>query len=144
MKIGVPKETKDREYRVGLVPAGARALTDAGHTVLVERGAGVGSGFPDESYRENAAVLVDVDEAWAAPDLVVKVKEPNPTEVRRLRAAQTLFTYLHLAAEPNLVASLCEADVYAIAYETVRDTEGAFPVLAPMSEVAGRLAVQIA
>jgi len=143
MRIGVPRETKDREFRVGLVPDGVRALVRDGHEVLVECGAGLGSGFSDERYAELGAQLVDVEEAWSGPDLVVKVKEPNAEEVTRLRPGQILFTYLHLAAAPELVAQLREADVYAIAYETIRQPDGSFPILAPMSEVAGRLAIQI-
>jgi alanine dehydrogenase len=142
MRIGVPRETKDREFRVGLIPDGARALVRAGHDVWVERDAGVGSGFADDVYAEAGARLVSTEEAWSDPDLVVKVKEPNPEEVRRLRSGQILFTYLHLAANAELTSALREADVYAIAYETVRNEDGSFPVLAPMSEVAGRLAVQ--
>jgi alanine dehydrogenase len=143
MRIGVPKETMDREYRVGLVPDGAAALTSAGHEVFIERGAGCGSGFDDAAYEAVGARLVDAEEAWCAAELVVKVKEPNPVEVKKLRSGQTLFTYLHLAPNPDLTRSLQEADVCAIAYETVQHTDGSFPVLAPMSEVAGRLAAQI-
>jgi alanine dehydrogenase len=143
VRIGVPKETKDREYRVGLVPDGAAALVSAGHEVVVERAAGSGSGFDDAAYEAAGARLVDAEEAFASVDLIVKVKEPNEVEVGRLRTGQTLFTYLHLAPNPDLTAQLCEADVYAIAYETVQHEDGTFPVLAPMSEVAGRLAAQI-
>ncbi len=143
MKIGVPRETKDREYRVGMVPDGARILTSAGHSVIVERGAGLGSGFEDALYEAAGATLVDVEEAWSAPDLVVKVKEPNPVETARLRSGQVVFTYLHLAADPDLVDRMRAADVIAIAYETIQNRDGTFPVLAPMSEVAGRLATQI-
>jgi alanine dehydrogenase len=143
MKIGVPRETKVMELRVGLVPDGARELVEAGHEVLVERGAGEGSGFSDAAYAAAGARPVDTDEAWSGADLVVKVKEPQPDEVDRLRRGQTLFTYLHLAAAPELARALCDADVVAIAYETIQSPDGTFPVLAPMSEVAGRLAVQI-
>ncbi|MGH0035263.1 MAG: alanine dehydrogenase [Myxococcota bacterium] len=143
MKIGVPTETKDREFRVGLVPSGAQLLTDAGHRVLVQKGAGLGSGFGDAEYEAAGAALVDAETAWSEPDIVVKVKEPNPSESALLRSGQTLFTYLHLAAAPALVDALREADVFAIAYETIQNPDGTFPVLAPMSEVAGRLAVQI-
>jgi alanine dehydrogenase len=141
--IGVPKETKDREFRVGLVPEGVRALSAAGHQILVEQAAGLGSGFPDEEYAAAGARTVDVDEVWSTPDLVVKVKEPSADEIPRLRAGQALFTYLHLAAAVELTRSLQEADVIALAYETIQHPDGSFPVLAPMSEVAGRLAVQI-
>ncbi len=143
MKIGVPRETKDREYRVGLVPDGATSLVRSGHAVLVERGAGMGSGFADEAYEKAGARLVDAEEAWSSVDLIVKVKEPNEVEVLRLRAGQVLFTYLHLAAAPELTRALLEKDIKAIAYETVQQDDGACPVLAPMSEVAGRLAAQI-
>jgi alanine dehydrogenase len=143
MKIGVPKETKDNEFRVGMTPDGARQLAAHGHTVLVERGAGAGSGFADAAYADAGAQLVDVETAWSTPDLVTKVKEPNAQEVARLRKGQTLFTYLHLAPNRPLTESLLAADVVGIAYETVQFPDGSFPVLAPMSEVAGRLAVQI-
>ena len=143
MRIGVPKETKDREFRVGLVPDGASALVKAGHDVWIEGGAGIGSGFSDDTYRQAGARVVSAEEAWTEPDLVVKVKEPNEDEVQCLRAGQILFTYLHLAAAPGLTAALQDADVYAIAYETIKQEDGSFPVLAPMSEVAGRLAVQV-
>jgi alanine dehydrogenase len=143
MKIGVPRESKDQEFRVGVVPDGVRLLGEAGHEVLVERGAGEGSGFSDDAYARVGAGLVDMEAAWSEPDLIVKVKEPNPSEIALLRSGQTLFTYLHLAAAPELTRQLCEADVMGIAYETIRDPDGSFPVLAPMSEVAGRLATQI-
>jgi alanine dehydrogenase len=143
MRIGVPREIKDMEFRVGMVPDGVRQLADAGHELLVERGAGEGSGFPDEAYARAGARLVDAEEVYGAPDLIVKVKEPQPPEIRRMRSGQALFTYLHLAASPDLAEALRAADVVAIAYETIQDPDGSFPVLAPMSEVAGRLAVQI-
>ena len=143
MKIGVPRETKDNEFRVGLTPDGTRQLVGAGHRVLVERGAGRGSGFSDDEYTRAGAQLVDVEEAWSAPDLVVKVKEPNPREMALLHAGQTLFAYLHLAPNRSLTEALLGAGVQAIAYETIQFPDGSFPVLAPMSEVAGRLAVQI-
>jgi len=143
MRIGVPRETKDQEYRVGLTPAGARQLVGEGHVVLVEPGAGDGSGFADEEYARAGARLVDVEEVWSAPELVVKVKAPNPLEVERLRAGQTLFAYLHLAPDRRLTEKLLAAEVQAIAYETIQLSDGTFPVLAPMSEVAGRLAIQI-
>jgi len=143
MRIGVPKETKDREFRVGLVPSGAAVLVKQGHDVWVETGAGSGSGFSDEAYQQAGARIVSSEEAWSEPELVVKVKEPNADEVLGLHAGQILFTYLHLAAAPGLTAALRAADVYAIAYETVQNPDGSSPILAPMSEVAGRLAVQI-
>jgi alanine dehydrogenase len=143
VRVGVPKETKDREYRVGLVPDGAATLVQAGHEVFVEVEAGAGSGFEDDAYAAAGARLVSVDEAWSDVDLIVKVKEPNTTEVKGLRSGQILFTYLHLAAAPELAESLLAADIHAIAYETIQQPDGACPVLAPMSEVAGRLAAQI-
>jgi alanine dehydrogenase len=143
MRIGVPREVKDLEFRVGMVPDGVRRLVSLGHELLVERGAGLGSGFTDEAYASAGARLVAREEVWSAPDLIVKVKEPQPGELPLLRSGQTLFTYLHLAAAPELTRALLEADVIAIAYETIQMPDGSFPVLAPMSEVAGRLAVQI-
>jgi alanine dehydrogenase len=141
--IGVPRETKDREFRVGIVPDGVRVLCAAGHRVSVERGAGEGSGFSDDQYRAAGATCVDAASAWHDVDLIVKVKEPNEAESALLRPGQLLFTYLHLAAAPALADRLLASGVLAIAYETIRNPDGTFPVLAPMSEVAGRLAVQI-
>ena len=115
MKIGVPRETKDQEFRVGMTPDGARLLGEEGHTILVERGAGQGSGFSDEAYTRTGAKLVDTETAWSEPELIIKVKEPNSKEVGYLRAGQVLFTYLHLAAAPELVERLCAADVIGIA-----------------------------
>jgi alanine dehydrogenase len=126
-----------------MTPDGARLLVSRGHEILVEAGAGLGSGFTDDVYRDAGARLVGVDEAWSTPDLIVKVKEPNPSEAGRLRAGQVIFTYLHLAAAPQLLGHLLEADIVGIAYETIQNADGSFPVLAPMSEVAGRLAAQI-
>jgi alanine dehydrogenase len=142
MKIGVPRETKVLEFRVALVPDGAAVLCAAGHEVCIERGAGEDSGFDDADFQARGAKLVEREEAWSA-DLVVKVKEPQPDEVSLLRPGAVLFTYLHLAANAELTRRLTAADVYALAYETIRNPDGSFPVLAPMSEVAGRLAVQI-
>jgi alanine dehydrogenase len=143
MRIGVPRELKTMEFRVGLVPDGARELVAAGHEVVVERGAGAGSGFTDEAFAAAGAKLAEVEEVWASAELVVKVKEPQPVEIARMHAGQVLFCYLHLAAAPEVARGLLEADVVAIAYETIQHPDGSFPVLAPMSEVAGRLAVQI-
>lgn len=143
MQIGVPRETKDHEDRVALTPDGARQLVTDGHRVLVERGAGEGSGFADEHYARAGATLVGVDEAWGDAELVVKVKEPDAAETARLRAGQTLFAYLHLAPNRALTEGLLAAGVRAIAYETIQHADGTFPVLAPMSEVAGRLAIQV-
>ncbi len=143
MRIGVPRESKTMEFRVGLVPDAVRSLCRAGHQLLVERGAGLGSGFPDASFAEAGATLSSREEAWSQPELIVKVKEPQPDEIGFLRRGQVLFTYLHLAANPTLTRSLLDAGVIGIAYETIQNPDGTFPVLAPMSEVAGRLAVQV-
>lgn len=144
MIVGVPKEIKDNEYRVALTPFGAEALVRAGHRVLVQAGAGEGSGFSDDEYRRaGAEVVADAAEAWAA-ELVVKVKEPQPTEYQYLREGLILFAFLHLAAAPELARQLVERGVTAIAYETVRLPDGSLPLLAPMSAIAGRMAPQIA
>lgn len=144
MTIGVPKEIKDHETRVGLVPAGVIALREAGHRVLVQRSAGEGSSIPDEQYEQAGAELVaTAAEVWQRADLVVKVKEPQPAEYEFLRPGLILFTYLHLAPLPELTGRLLERRVNAVAYETIREPDGSLPLLTPMSEVAGRLAVQI-
>lgn len=143
MKIGTPTEIKNNENRVGITPAGAHELTHHGHRVLVQSGAGTGSGFTDEAYRTaGATVLTSADEVWAESDLLIKVKEPVETEYPRLRAGQILFTYLHLAASRACTDALLDAGTTAIAYETVQLGDHSLPLLAPMSEVAGRLAVQ--
>ncbi|KAB8192631.1 alanine dehydrogenase [Nonomuraea phyllanthi] len=144
MKIGVPREVKNSEYRVALTPAGVHELVRHGHQVFVEREAGLGSSIPDAGYAAAGAVLVqDADEVWAAGDLVMKVKEPVPEEYHRLREGQVLFTYLHLAASKGCTRALLDSGCTAIAYETVQTPDGALPLLAPMSEVAGRLAPQV-
>lgn len=144
MKVGVPKEIKTHEYRVGLTPAGARELAMQGHRVVVERGAAAAIGFPDESYRNAGADVVDTAaEVFAVAELVVKVKEPQPTEIAMLRQGQVLFTYLHLAADKAQTEGLIRSGATCIAYETVTDRSGALPLLAPMSEVAGRMSVQV-
>ncbi|GBC77860.1 Alanine dehydrogenase [bacterium HR08] len=144
MIIGVPKELKPDEYRVGLVPAGVKALSEEGHTVYIEAGAGEGSGISDREYEEaGARILEDPDEVWARADLIIKVKEPIPIEYARLREGQILFTYLHLAPAPELTRELLARKVTGIAYETITDAEGRLPLLTPMSEVAGRMAVQV-
>jgi alanine dehydrogenase len=140
--VGVPREIKPGEQRVALTPAGARALGEAGHRVVVERGAGGGSSIRDEEYAREGATPAGVDEVWAQAEMILKVKEPLAEEYGRLRAGQILFTYLHLAPAPDLARALQRADVVAIAYETVQRPDGSLPLLAPMSEVAGRLAVQ--
>ncbi len=143
MRIGVPKEIKNRERRVALTPDHVQELAAAGHALDIERGAGAGAGFADEAYRQAGAVIVDTAaEAWDR-ELVVKVKEPLPVEYPFLRPGLTLFTYLHLAAAPGLAHELCVRGVQAIAYETVQTADGRLPLLAPMSQVAGRVAVQM-
>jgi alanine dehydrogenase len=144
MIIGVPKEVKDQEARVGLLPSGAKSLVESGHRVLAQTGAGLGSSLPDEDYREAGAEIVPTAEAlWSASDLVVKVKEPQPSEYPFLRPGLTLFTYLHLAPLPDLTDALLAARVNAVAYETIREQDNSLPLLTPMSEVAGRMAVQV-
>lgn len=144
MRVGVPKEIKNNEFRVAVTPAGVHELVSRGHEVLVESGAGVGSSIPDEDYAAAGAILLDTAaEVWAAAELVLKVKEPVEREHELIRPGQVLFTYLHLAADRALTDALLAADVTAIAYETVQTSDGALPLLAPMSEVAGRLAPQV-
>lgn len=142
MIIGVPKEIKTGEQRVALTPAGVHALVDHGHQVLIEPGAGVGSGFRDEEYTQLGATLEPAEAVWAEADLLLKVKEPIRSEYPRLRAKQILFTYLHLAAVPDLTRALQKSGTIALAYETVQRADGSLPLLTPMSEVAGRLSVQ--
>ena len=143
MIIGLPKEIKDNEYRVAVTPGGVRQLVDSGHEVLVQAGAGEGSGFSDDEYDWGGASIVgDGNEAWAA-DLIVKVKEPQPSEYGLMRPGLTLFTYLHLAVENELTLAMIEHGVTGIAYETVEEANGGLPLLTPMSEVAGRMAVQV-
>jgi len=144
MRVGVPKEIKADENRVSLTPAGVLALRRDGHEVLVERGAGEGSGFADTQYRDAGATLVDgAEDAWTGADLVIKVKEPLPVEYGYFRPDLVLFTYLHLAPERELTQALVESGITAVAYETVRARDGSLPLLTPMSEVAGRMATQI-
>ncbi len=144
MKIGVPKEVKNHEYRVALTPVGAHELTQHGHDVVVQRGAGVGSQIPDEEYvAAGAKLLDDADDVWGSVDMVLKVKEPIAEEYHRLREGLTLFTYLHLAADKPLTQELVDRKTTAIAYETVQLPSGGLPLLYPMSEVAGCLAPQV-
>jgi alanine dehydrogenase len=143
MRVGVAREIKPDEYRVALTPAGARELRHFGHDVLVERGAGEGSAFGDEQYRAAGARIVERDDVWADAELLLKVKEPIEEEYGRLRAEQTLFTYLHLAPAPELTRALIDSGATCIAYETVETDDHRLPLLAPMSEVAGRLAPQM-
>jgi alanine dehydrogenase len=144
MRIGVPKEIKVHEYRVGLVPAAVRELVDAGHQVLVETGAATGIGFADADYqRVGASIASSAEQVFAQSDLVVKVKEPQPQECAQLRPGQVLFTYLHLAADKAQAEALVKSGATCIAYETVTAPDGTLPLLTPMSEVAGRMSVQV-
>jgi len=145
MKIGLPKEIKDNEYRVGLTPAGVNALANAGHEVFVQKSAGEGSGFSDDQYVQAGGKLLDTaDEVWETGDMIVKVKEPVAPEYPRMRENQLLFTYLHLAPELELTKQMMERNVTGVAYETITDKRGTLPLLTPMSEVAGRMSVQVA
>lgn len=144
MKIGLPKEIKDNEYRVGLTPAGVNALVSAGHTLFVQKSAGEGSGFSDDQYVKAGAKIIDsADDVWAEGDMIVKVKEPIAPEYPRMRENQLLFTYLHLAPELELTKQMMERKVTGVAYETITDANGKLPLLTPMSEVAGRMSVQV-
>nr|AIA17218.1 alanine dehydrogenase [uncultured bacterium] len=144
MKIGLPKEIKDNEYRVGLTPAGVNALVNAGHEVFVQKSAGEGSGFTDDQYVKAGGKLLDTaDEVWKTGDMIVKVKEPIAPEYPRMRENQLLFTYLHLAPEFELTKQMMERKVTGVAYETITDVHGKLPLLTPMSEVAGRMSVQV-
>jgi len=143
VKIGIPREVKNHEYRVAITPSGVHELTGQGHEVFVETEAGVGSSIPDSAYVDaGASMLPSADDVWGSGDLILKVKEPIESEYDRMRAGQTLFTYLHLAASKACTDALVEREVTAIAYETVQTPDKALPLLAPMSEVAGRLAPQ--
>src|SRR5689334_25032626 len=144
MRIGVPREIKVHEYRVGLVPAGVRELIAAGHQVLIETGAGNGIGVDDAEFRASgAAIAARAAEVFERADMVVKVKEPQPVECEMLRSGQVLFTYLHLAADPQQAKGLMKSGATAIAYETVTAPNGSLPLLTPMSEVAGRMSIQV-
>ncbi|MFG3020882.1 alanine dehydrogenase [Streptomyces sp. NPDC048254] len=144
VKVGIPREVKNNEFRVAITPAGVHELVRHGHQVVIERGAGVGSSIPDDEYIAAGARILDTaDEVWATADLLLKVKEPIAEEYHRLRKDQTLFTYLHLAASKECTDALLESGTTAIAYETVELPNRALPLLAPMSEVAGRLAPQV-
>jgi len=143
MIVGVPKEIKPDEYRVAMLPVGAEELTHAGHTVLFESGAGQGSGIPDALYQAaGATIVLEAGEIWAEAELVIKVKEPQPTEWPLMRPDQVVFTYFHFAAEEALTHAVIESGITAIAYETLRDHRGGLPLLTPMSEVAGRMSIQ--
>jgi alanine dehydrogenase len=142
LKIGVAKEIKTDEYRVALTPAGARELGQRGHDVIVEQGAGAGSAFTDEAYEAAGAQIASVERVWGEAELLLKVKEPIEPEYGRLREGLVLFTYLHIAADEALTHALIDSGITAVAYETVETDSGALPLLAPMSEIAGRLAAQ--
>jgi alanine dehydrogenase len=144
MKVGIPRELKDNEYRVAITPAGVHELVRSGHEVLVEKEAGAGSSLPDGDFAvAGAAILPDADEVWQAADLILKVKEPVEEEYHRLRKGQVLFTFLHLAASLESTEALLRSGITAIGYETVQLPDGSLPLLAPMSEVAGRMAAQV-
>jgi alanine dehydrogenase len=143
MLVGVPKEIKNHEYRVGLTPAVVAELSASGHQVLVEQGAGAGVGFDDSAYIDaGATIAADANEIFSAAEMIVKVKEPQPEECKKLRPGQLLFTYLHLAPDPEQTRLLVESGATCVAYETVTSSGGGLPLLAPMSEVAGRMAIQ--
>jgi alanine dehydrogenase len=144
MQVGIPRELKDHEHRVAITPVGVHELVTAGHDVLVEHQAGTGSAISDQEYAEAGGTIVDdPDELWSRADLVLKVKEPIAEEYHRMRQGQVLFTYLHLAASRELTEALCKSGITAVAYETVELPDGRLPLLAPMSEVAGRMAPQV-
>jgi alanine dehydrogenase len=143
MIIGCPKEIKVKEFRVGLVPGGVKSLVQDGHTVLVERSAGLGAGILDSEYQEAGATLTTVKDVWAKSNIIIKVKEPIASEYSNLREEQILYTYLHLAAAPELTKALVDQRVTSIGYETVQTENGHLPLLRPMSEIAGRIAPQI-
>ncbi len=143
MRVGVPTETKDDEYRVALTPVGARELAEHGHEVLIQRGAGKGSAISDADYEnQRARIVPSAEDVWGEADLVLKVKEPQAKEVPLLRSEATLFTFLHLAPAPEFTRSLCDSGATCVAYETVEDAKGRLPLLAPMSEIAGKIATQ--
>jgi alanine dehydrogenase len=144
MIIGCPKEVKTREYRVGLVPGGVAALTARGHSVLLEKNAGVGSGIPDAAYEVAGAKIVEkAADVWARAEMIIKVKEPIAPEYGLMKEGQTIYTYFHLAADKPLTKALLERKISAVAYETIQTEDGQLPLLKPMSEVAGRMAVQV-
>ena len=144
MVIGIPKEIKDHEYRVSVTPDGVKALRQAGHDIWIEQSAGIGSGYSDEDFRSAGAIMAESKEQlFQQSTLIVKVKEPLLSECRFFRPGQTLFTYLHLASLPELTKALLETTITAIAYETIEAKDGTLPMLKPMSEIAGRMSVQI-
>jgi len=144
MIIGIPREIKDKEYRVAVAPAGVNTLTNAGHEVVIEQGAGVGSNISDADFESaGAQILASAREVFSRAEMIIKVKEPLPAEFEYFQTAQVLFTYLHLAPEPELTDFLCQKKICAIAYETVQLDDGSLPLLTPMSEIAGRMAIQL-
>ncbi len=144
MLIGVPSEIKVHEYRVGLVPGSAAALVQDGHRVMIQKGAGVGSGIPDDAYVAVGCEILDsAEEVWGTAEMIVKVKEPLPAEYSLMRKGQLIYTFFHLAAVPELATALLEKEVSAVAYETIQLPNGSLPLLAPMSEVAGRMSIQV-
>src|SRR3954447_10370885 len=143
MRVGVPREIKSDEYRVGMMPVGAEALVKRGHEVLIEAGAGVGSGFPDEAYQAVGATIVrGHEEVFARGEMIVKVKEPQPAEIRLFHRGQVVFTYFHFAADRQLTQGCIDSGIVAVAYETIKDRKGQLPLLTPMSEVAGKMSIQ--
>jgi alanine dehydrogenase len=143
VRIGVPKEVKSDEYRVGMMPVGAETLTRAGHEVFIEASAGLSSGFPDEDYRKAGAVIVpEAREVFAKAEMIVKVKEPQAAEIALFRPGQIVFTYFHFAASAELTQGCLESEIIAIAYETIKDRSGRLPCLTPMSEIAGKMSIQ--
>lgn len=143
MRIGVPKEIKEQEYRVGLVPGSVAELVAAGHTVLIERDAGAGIGLLDTDYvSAGAEIVADASSVFEAADMIVKVKEPQAPEIKRFRPGQIIFTYFHFAASAELTRACMASGIIAIAYETITDKKGTLPLLTPMSEVAGKMSIQ--
>src|SRR4051794_7309469 len=143
MKVGVPKEIKADEYRVGMMPVGAETLSKAGHQVFVETQAGVSSGFTDDMYKSaGATILPKLEDVFAQAEMIVKVKEPQPREISLFRLGQIVFTYFHFAASSELTQSCLESEITAIAYETIKDRKGSLPLLTPMSEIAGKMSIQ--
>src|SRR2546429_320596 len=143
MRVGVPKEVKSDEYRVAMMPVGVESLVKAGHEVMVETHAGVGSGFTDEDYaRVGAKIIAGPAEIFASADMVIKVKEPQPQEIKQFRKGLIVFTYFHLAASRDLTQACLDSGIVAIAYETIKDRKGGLPCLTPMSEIAGKMSIQ--
>src|SRR5262245_27766339 len=143
MRVSVPKEVKADEYRVAMMPVGVESLVKAGHEVFVETNAGVGSGFADDDYRKVGAKIVAThEEAFKNADLIIKVKEPQPQEIGLFRPNQIVFTYFHFAADQSLLQACIDAQIVAIAYETIKDRNGRLPLLTPMSEIAGKMSIQ--